>query len=84
MASNPASFMIFLVLELIALAMALGGTWLAWIYMNSPEVDPEASNIVNFISSPGFYMMLPGFVGYHFLRKEHKRRKKRAREERTR
>jgi len=81
MSSNPGSFMIFLILELIALVLALGGTWVAWLYMNSPEAAPDSSNIMNFISSPGFYMMLPGFVGYHFLRKEHKRRKKKQREE---
>lgn len=74
--SNPLTFIVFMILELIALGLALGGTWLAWAYMNSPEANPEASMLSNFMSSPGFYMMLPGFVGYHFLRREHKRRKK--------
>ncbi|MCB1783088.1 MAG: hypothetical protein KDI13_03765 [Alphaproteobacteria bacterium] len=74
--NNPGVFLILTVLELVAIAMTLGGAFMAWAFMNSPEADPASGDVMNFISSPGFYMILLGMVGYHFLRREKKRRKK--------
>lgn len=74
-------FLVFTILELIAVAMTLGGAFMAWAYMNSPEAAPQSGDVMNFVSSPGFYMMLLGLVAYHFLRREKKRRKKLRREQ---
>lgn len=70
------SSLIWSIMGLIAALMFLGGVFLSYTYMHSPQVSEQGFTIGNFIFSPGFGMIALGLVMYSVSGRARKKIKK--------
>lgn len=70
------SSFIWSIMGMIAALMFLGGVFLSYTYMHSPQVTEQGFTISNFITSPGFGMIVLGLVMYSVSGRARKKIKK--------